>query len=203
MSRSVCTAFLTTLAALATLAAPAAHAALAGGPLRAGPSPGDGFADASAVRVALVKAFGGDSGLTVSARPVMLDSSDRARVRAHSASPFADDTLRIFACGRGGAIAGYGLLDNVRGKSRDITYLVAVDTLGAIVAVEILVYRESHGGEISAPGFRDQFRGKKPGDPLTPGRDIRTISGATISSRSVTAGVAKLLAAFGLVRERI
>ncbi len=180
-----------------------AGAALAITPLVAAPPPGDGFADAAAVRAALVTALGGDSTLSVEARPVRLDSSDRAGIRAHSTSPLADDTLRIFVCRRGGAVAGYGLLDNVRGKSRDITYLVVVDTLGAVVSVEILVYRESHGGEISAPAFRGQFRGKRHGDPLVPGRDIRTISGATISSRSVTAGVVKLLAAFGLVRERI
>ncbi len=185
---------LTSIAALATLAVISLFAA---------PPPEDGFVDHPAVRVALVKALGGDTSLSVAARPMLLDSADRAGIAERSNSPLVDDTLRMFVCRRSGAIAGYGLLDNVRGKSRDITYLLVLDTLGAVVSVEILVYRESHGGEISATAFREQFRGKQPGDRLIPGRDIKTISGATISSRSVTSGVAKLLAAFGRVRERI
>lgn len=181
----------------------AALAPLAIVALFAAPPRGDGFVDTSAVRDALVNVFGGDTSLSVASRPVVLDSSERAGIAARSASPLVDDTLRVFVCRRAGSVAGYGLLDNVRGKSRAITYLVVLDTLGVVVSLEILAYRESHGGEISATAFRDQFRGKKPGDRLHPGRDIKTISGATISSRSVTTGVAKLLAAFGIVRERI
>src|SRR6185503_4502798 len=146
---------------------------------------------------------GGDTTLRIVPRPILLDSGDRAGIARTSVSPLADDTLRLYVCRKGKAVAGYGILDNVRGQSRQITYLLALDTAGVVVSVEILAYRESHGGEVASPGFRDQFRGKKPGEPLSPGRDIKMISGATISSRSLTAGVAKLLAAFSTVRRRI
>jgi len=89
------------------------------------------------------------------------------------------------------------------GKSRFITYMVGLLPSGEVAGTEILVYRESHGGAIANGNFREQFSGKKPGDRLIPGRDVKIISGATISSRAVTYGVAKLLAAFRLVRERL
>jgi hypothetical protein len=167
------------------------------------PRAGDGFADSAAIAVALERAFGRDSVLSIAYRPVVLDSASLAEISMATRSPFADDTLRAYVCRRGNRLAGYGIVDNVNGKSRDITYLLALTPEGEVASVEILVYRESHGGEIAAPAFRNQFRGKRPGDPLAPGRDIQTISGATISSRSVTAGVAKLLAAFDRVKGRI
>jgi len=134
---------------------------------------------------------------------IVLTDSEKAVIGRISTSPFADDTLRVFTCGSADTVAGYGILDNVMGKSRFITFLLSVGPDGAVAGVDILVYRESHGGEISNSAFRRQFIGRKAGDPMTPGRDIRTISGATISSRAVTAGVSKLLAAFALTRGRI
>jgi hypothetical protein len=42
--------------------------------------------------------------------------------------------------------------------------------------------------------WRKQFRGKTSAAPLTVGKDIKNISGATISSHSVTLGVRRTLA---------
>lgn len=166
-------------------------------------APAGASVEPPAVRRALVAAFGGDTTLVVSSRSFALGAEDRAAISRAAGGRFPADTLRLWICRRGGATAGYGIVDDVRGKSRNITYLVALDTSGAVAAVDILVYRESHGGEVASSAFRDQFVGKRTGDQLAPGRDIRIISGATISSRSVTAGVKKLLAAFDRVKERI
>ncbi len=176
----------------------------AAGATRPAPAPpAIGGSGDSLVRDALEGLFGKDSTLRIESRPIVLDSTDRVEIAKYSKSPFADDTLRLYVCRKGKDTAGYGIVDDVRGKSRDITYLLVLEPGGTVASVEILVYRESHGGEVATSAFREQFVGKKPGDPLSAGRDIRTISGATISSRSVTAGVAKLLAAFDRVRGRI
>ena len=62
--------------------------------------------------------------------------------------------------------------------------------------IEILDYRESHGGEIRDAKWRAQFLGKTAADPLQLDRDIRNISGATLSCRHVTDGVKRLLALY-------
>jgi Na+-translocating ferredoxin:NAD+ oxidoreductase RnfG subunit len=80
------------------------------------------------------------------------------------------------------------------GKDQPITFLVATDTTGALKDVDILVYREPYGGEVAYEAWRKQFRGKTSADPLMIGRDIRSISGATISANSVTLGVRAALA---------
>jgi Na+-translocating ferredoxin:NAD+ oxidoreductase RnfG subunit len=88
---------------------------------------------------------------------------------------------------------GLAVLHDVRGKDQLITILVAADTGLAVVALEILTYREPYGGEVGNESWRTQFRGARPGDRLRPGREIRNITGATISVRSVTEGVNTIL----------
>jgi Na+-translocating ferredoxin:NAD+ oxidoreductase RnfG subunit len=83
---------------------------------------------------------------------------------------------------------------NVKGKDQPITFLVAVDGHDALKDIDVLVYREPHGGEVAYEPWRKQFRGKTAAAPLIVGKDIKNISGATISSHSVTLGIRKALA---------
>jgi Na+-translocating ferredoxin:NAD+ oxidoreductase RnfG subunit len=88
---------------------------------------------------------------------------------------------------------GWLAVDQVIGKSELITYAVAFDANGAVQSVEVLDYRESHGGEIRLAGWRKQFVGKTAADPVELNKDIKNISGATLSCRHVTEGVQRLL----------
>jgi Na+-translocating ferredoxin:NAD+ oxidoreductase RnfG subunit len=104
------------------------------------------------------------------------------------------DTVNVLRISRGGALLGFAEVRNVKGKERPITYLVAVDSAGATRDIDVLVYREPQGGEVANDVWRKQFRGKTASDPLQVGKDIKNISGATISSNSVTRGVRQALA---------
>ena len=85
------------------------------------------------------------------------------------------------------------IVDQVIGKSELITYALALDAKGAIASVEILEYRESHGGEVRMAGWRKQFVGKTAADPVALNKDIKNISGATLSSQHLTDGIKRLL----------
>ena len=89
--------------------------------------------------------------------------------------------------------SGWFFEDAVIGKSELITYALALDASGRVTALEVLEYRESHGGEVRLAGWRNQFQGKSVADPVTLDRDIRNISGATLSCRHLTEGVHRLL----------
>jgi len=91
-------------------------------------------------------------------------------------------------------LLGFAQVRNVKGKEQPITYLVAIDSANALKDVDVLVYRESYGGEVAYEPWRKQFRGKTASAPLQVGKDIKNISGATISSNSVTRGVRQALA---------
>jgi len=74
---------------------------------------------------------------------------------------------------------------------------VALDLSGKVRRVDILQYRESYGGEVRDASWLAQFVGKTSGSALQVDRDIRNISGATLSSHHVTEGVKKILALYG------
>lgn len=104
------------------------------------------------------------------------------------------DSAVVIRLHKAAALLGYAEVGNAMGKDQPITYLVAVDTALQMLDVDILVYREEYGGEVAYESWRKQFRGKRPGDPMQVGREIRGISGATISTNAVTAGIRKMLA---------
>jgi Na+-translocating ferredoxin:NAD+ oxidoreductase RnfG subunit len=104
------------------------------------------------------------------------------------------DTASVLRVSRSGALLGFAQIKNVKGKDQPITFLVAIDSVNALKDVDVLVYREPQGGEVAYEPWRKQFRGKTTAAPLEVGQDIRNVSGATISSHSVTLGVRKALA---------
>ncbi len=104
------------------------------------------------------------------------------------------DSAKVLRVSRGGVLLGFAQVRNVKGKDQPITYLVATDAADALRDIDILVYREPYGGEVAYDPWRKQFRGKTAGAPLQVGKDIRSVSGATISSNAVTRGVRRALA---------
>jgi len=88
---------------------------------------------------------------------------------------------------------GWFIIDQVLGKRELITYAVGIEAQGRVRGVEILEYRESHGGEVRDAKWLAQFVGKTSADPLALERDIRNISGATLSCRHITDGIKRLL----------
>ncbi len=66
------------------------------------------------------------------------------------------------------------------GKEQPITAGFVVEK-GELKEVALLIYRESRGGEIRYPYFRDQFVGARLGPDLALDADIDGISGATLS----------------------
>ena len=109
------------------------------------------------------------------------------------------DELIAWRVETGNQFSGWFLLDEVYGKHEFISYALALDTTGAVRGIEILDYRETHGGEVRNPKWRAQFLGKKAGAPLALDEDIKNISGATLSCKHVTEGVRRLLASYELV----
>ncbi len=128
--------------------------------------------------------------------PVVLTLTEaEKRAIAEAAGPQAPHgELRTWAAKRGDAVLGHVFVDNVIGREDYITYAVGIGADGKLLPVEILDYRESHGGEIRNKAWLAQFAGR--GDPsqLRMNRDIKNIAGATLSSEHVTAGVRRILA---------
>jgi Na+-transporting NADH:ubiquinone oxidoreductase subunit NqrC len=127
-------------------------------------------------------------------RKVELTSEQLGQVERQARSRMRLKRYRIWEALAQGQRLGWFIVDEVYGKHEFITYAVALDPSGAVLGIEILVYRESYGGEIRNPQWRGQFVGKRSGDGLQLDKEIRNISGATLSCQHITEGIRRLLA---------
>jgi len=127
-----------------------------------------------------------------------LSATELEAVGKRVGRPFSESHIKFYI-GRGGeAIVGRAITLDVIGKERPITFLIGIAPTGAILGVEVLIYRESEGGEVRYPRFMRQFLTKTGADVLRLGQDIQPVSGATLSSRAAVHAVRRALSLFAV-----
>ena len=136
----------------------------------------------------------------------MLPKSERIRKEMLKLSPekksqieeligwkFPEESFEVYIGETGTKVDGYALIQNTIGKHKPMTYMVGIDSRGQVSDVELLVFRESRGSEIRQKRFNSQYEGKTVLDPVRINKDIINISGATMSVRSMSAGIKRVL----------
>jgi hypothetical protein len=106
---------------------------------------------------------------------------------------FPEDSFELYIGQTGDKIDGYAMVHNTIGKYKPMTYMVGVDAKGTCTDVELLVFRDAKGSEVRTKRFNSQYDGKTVTDPIRINKDIINISGATMSVRSMSAGVKRVL----------
>ncbi|WP_447977665.1 FMN-binding protein [Candidatus Nitrospira bockiana] len=106
---------------------------------------------------------------------------------------FPENEFTVYIGKTGAEVDGYAVVQNTIGKHKAITYMVGVDQKGEVTNLEVLVYREAKGSEVRTKRFNAQYEGKTVFDPIRINRDIINITGATMSVRSLNAGVKRTL----------
>jgi electron transport complex protein RnfG len=100
----------------------------------------------------------------------------------------------VFTAWSGKRIDGYAVLDEERGQHLPIHFATKLGPDGRVLRTEVMAYGESYGEEIREARFRAQYVGKGGESRLKLGDDVVAISGATISSRSMTVAVKRAVA---------
>jgi Na+-translocating ferredoxin:NAD+ oxidoreductase RnfG subunit len=131
-------------------------------------------------------------------RNVQFDAAQLQAVAQRSGVPARSAQWKVLQASQGGKALGWVVIDNVVGKFELITYAVGIALDGSVKQVEVLSYRESHGGEIRLPAWRKQFVGKTASEPIKVGQDIANISGATLSCSHVSEGIKRITAVMEL-----
>jgi len=106
---------------------------------------------------------------------------------------FPEESFELYIGETGDKIDGYAMVNNTIGKHKHMTYMVGIDNRGACTDVELLVFREAKGSEVRRKRFNAQYEGKTVFDPIRINKDIINITGATMSVRSISAGVKRVL----------
>ncbi len=121
--------------------------------------------------------------------PISLSKKERRSIEAACGVDVPREALEAWRSPAGDWL----LFDSVKGRYEAIDLAVAISARGEVQGVEILTYRETYGYEVRQPEWRRQFHGKTVDSKLKPGKDITPLSGATISSQSITRGVRRLV----------
>ncbi len=145
---------------------------------------------------ALAKVFAGADSLWVETwHPSAAETAALAERLGWQVAPGA---VRIHRGRRQGRDLGYAVITAEQGRFRPITFLVKVAPDLRVEMVLVMVYRESRGDGVKRQRFLKQFRRKDSASPLRLNRDVVGVSGATMSSRGITAGVKRVLAQLDL-----
>jgi len=133
---------------------------------------------------------------------VILPKSERVRKELIKLSPekkalieerigwkFPEESFEVYIGETGSQIDGYAVVQSTIGKHKPMTYMVGVDSKGFVSDVELLVFREARGSEVRQKRFNAQYEGKSVLDPVRINKDIINITGATMSVRSMSAGI--------------
>jgi len=134
-------------------------------------------------------------GATLRQAFVTLTDDQKREIESRSSVEVSNKEVRLWKVSGG----GYFIVDQVIGKHELITYAIGLNADGGVKQIEIMVYRENYGYEVRNGAWRKQFVGKTTADPVRLNRDIRNISGATLSSRHLAEGVRRVLATYAIV----
>ncbi|WP_426101140.1 FMN-binding protein [Massilia sp. TSP1-1-2] len=125
--------------------------------------------------------------------PLKFSAEQRDRIKAMAGVRQRTDEQKLWRVERDGQLQGWFIVDEVVGKHEFITYATAISPDGHVLGLEVMSYRETHGGQIRDMAWRKHFFGKTLASPFKLDEDVPNISGATLSSRNVLDGVKRLL----------
>ncbi|MBT1444564.1 FMN-binding protein [Shewanella sp. JM162201] len=128
-----------------------------------------------------------------SERPTLLSDDARDAIKSRAGTRQRQSNQPIWRAEKDGEFLGWFIVDDVIGKHEYITYATAISPTGEVLGIEVLSYRETHGGEVREQSWRANFKGKTLKDPFKLDEDVPNISGATLSCRNLLDGVKRLL----------
>lgn len=131
---------------------------------------------------------------TIRTEQVELTPAQRQRVHGKVDHPLDAESFVFYVGSRKDQINGYAYITDKKGRHRPITFIVGLKPDCSVEDVAIMIFREPRGYEVKEKRFLRQYHNKTMDDPIEVHRDIKNISGATISAHSVSVGVREAVA---------
>lgn len=131
--------------------------------------------------------------------PVTFSEEQQDVIREHSGVREAEKGDQIWRTPNG----SWFMVQQVVGKHEMITYAIGINPDGSVKHIEILEYVESYGYEVAEQSWLKQFYGKNVANTFKLGRDVDSISGATLSCKHLADGVKRDLVAYDTVLKNL
>jgi len=124
----------------------------------------------------------------------------KKKVQNEARQSFYKDKLYYWNISKNDTTVAYAFLDNVKGKTMPITFLVIINKDGNIISTNVIKYREAYGSEVGHKNWLAQFNNYNNNSNYTIGNEIDGITGATISVNSLSRGIQKIAILFPLIK---
>ena len=127
---------------------------------------------------------------------IRLSTAQRAAIGKLTTQVIRDKAMTFYIGKKGGQAMGYAVAERVTNRSWTISYVVVMNADGSIKNVEVLNYEGARNWGVQYESWLKQFFGKKADSDF---QSVSGITGATVSVRTVTAGVRKVVSAYQVI----
>lgn len=147
---------------------------------------------------ALEQAF---PGATTDRQTLFLSDEQREAVESRSGAEVSSAlATRYVAQSADGAVLGWAYLDTHRVRTLPETLMIVLDGDGSVHRVEVVTFREPLE-YMPREGWYGQYEGQELDDDLALKRDIRPVTGATLTARATNDSVRRVLAIHAVVEQ--
>ena len=116
---------------------------------------------------------------------ITLSADDKAYIKDRHNYNVKEDLFKVYAGYKGSKVVKYAVVTDCQGCFRPITLMMSIDPNGWINDLNVMIYRESRGGDVTNERFLGQFEGKTI-DTLD--NIDMNVTGATSSARCLING---------------
>lgn len=139
-------------------------------------------------------------GCEVGRQSAFLTPQQLQRARQLSGVEVPSALVQVYTAKRDGHLVGTAYFDTHRVRTLPETLLIVVDPQGKVGRIEVISFREPE--EYMPRGlWYQQFQGKSLDRDLQLKRDIRPVTGATLTARATTGAVRRVLALHQVLQE--
>lgn len=139
----------------------------------------------------------------VATSSINITPTDAEKIASTLAIQIPTGNAIIYTYKKETTILGYAMVVDELGKHYPMTVFVGITPEYSVKGVVLMIYREDYGQNVRKRRFLKQFLGKTLNDPLSVNHDITSVSGATISSYSMTTAVKRVLGTLTAIQDKL
>lgn len=138
------------------------------------------------------------SGTKMKKHSLILTKKQFSQIQKKAKAKVDTKVYRYYTLSNKGKTTGYAILEFRKVRTKKATTLYGFDMKGTLIFTEILAFGEAPEW-VPSKTWMSQLQNKSPKAALHIGKDIPTISGATLSARSVSEGARVARAIYEIV----
>lgn len=125
-----------------------------------------------------------DTNITVEKKSLILTKEEAKAIQKKAKAKLYSKIIRYYEVKKENDTIGHAILLKQRIRTKNAAILYMVDSNNTMVAIEIISFKEPSEYKPNST-WKEIFVGKTSEDVLVAGKDIATISGATLSARAI------------------